>query len=188
MAHPRDRHAVPLIKRLLELKQHQHPIDVALHPSQPKRPPRPQLRADVVDHAAAGALGQGGDDGQVEIAKVDEQHKVRPIGGQALLEQSAHVEEMAEVTRRIDGPDTFTFVDQKIYDARQAVYDGKYDLAIRRTQDVLDLEPNNITALEIMGSSFFLMEEKSKAKAVWKKVLELDPQNRTVGEFLRQVP
>ena len=95
---------------------------------------------------------------------------------------------IAEVTRRPEGPEQFTFVDQKIYDARQAVYDGKYDLAIRRTQDVLDLEPNNITALEIMGSSFFLMEEKSKAKAVWKKVLELDPQNRTVGEFLRQVP
>ncbi|MBI5200821.1 MAG: hypothetical protein HY925_04460, partial [Elusimicrobia bacterium] len=69
-----------------------------------------------------------------------------------------------------------------------AVYDGKYDLAIRRTQDVLDLEPNNVTALEIMGSSFFLMEEKSKAKAVWKKVIELDPNNKTVGEFLRQVP
>ncbi|MBI4346146.1 MAG: UPF0164 family protein [Elusimicrobia bacterium] len=95
---------------------------------------------------------------------------------------------VAEVTRRPEGPEQFTFVDQKIYDARQAVYDGKYDLAIRRTQDVLDLEPNNITALEIMGSSFFLMEEKAKAKAVWKKVIELDPNNKTVAEFIKQVP
>lgn len=93
-----------------------------------------------------------------------------------------------ELTRRPEGPETFTFIDQKIYDARQAVYDGKYDLAIRRAQDVLDLEPANITALEIMGSAFFLMEEKSKAKAVWKRVLEIDPGNKVVGEFLRQIP
>ncbi len=92
----------------------------------------------------------------------------------------------AEVTRRIDGPETFTFVDQKLYDSRQAIYDGKYDLAIRRTQDVLDLEPNNITALEVMGSSFFLMEAKAKARAVWKRVLEIDPKNKVVAEFIKQ--
>jgi tetratricopeptide (TPR) repeat protein len=92
----------------------------------------------------------------------------------------------AEITRRVDGPETFTFVDQKLYDSRQAIYDGKYDLAIRRTQDVIDLEPTNVTALEIMGSAFFLMEEKSKAVAVWQRVLEIDPQNKIVGEFIRQ--
>ncbi|MBI4423955.1 MAG: hypothetical protein HY554_09525, partial [Elusimicrobia bacterium] len=95
---------------------------------------------------------------------------------------------IGDVTRRPEGPEQFTFVDQKVYDARQAVYDGKYDLAIRRTQDVLDLEPNNVTALEIMGSAFFLMEEKSKAKAVWRKVLEIDPNNKAVGDYLKQLP
>ncbi len=93
----------------------------------------------------------------------------------------------SEMTRKPEGPEQFTFVDQKIFDARQAVYDGKYDLAIRRTQDVLDLEPNNVTALEIMGSAFFLMEERAKAKAVWKKVLQIDPKNRVVREFLQQI-
>ncbi len=92
----------------------------------------------------------------------------------------------AEVTRRIDGPEIFTFVDQKLYDSRQAIYDGRYDLSIRRTQDVLDLEPNNITALEVMGSAFFLMEEKAKARAVWKRVLEIDPKNKVVAEFIKQ--
>jgi len=91
-----------------------------------------------------------------------------------------------EITR--SGPEMFTFVEQKLYDARQAIYDGKYDLAIRRTQDVLDLEPSNVTALEIMGSAFYLMEEKGKAKAVWKRVLEVDPKNRVVAEFMRQIP
>jgi tetratricopeptide (TPR) repeat protein len=101
-----------------------------------------------------------------------------------LVENEAGV---SEITRRIEGPEQFTFVDQKIYDARQAIYDGKYDLAIRRTQDVLDLEPNNVTALEIMGSAFFLMEDKEKAKTVWKRVLDIDPKNKTVGEFIKQI-
>ena len=91
-----------------------------------------------------------------------------------------------EITR--SGPDQFSFVDQKLYDARQAIYDGKYDLAVRRAQDVLDLESTNITALEVMGSAFYLMEEKEKAKTVWKHVLEIDPKNNVVGEFLRQIP
>ena len=101
-----------------------------------------------------------------------------------LVEREAGV---SELTRKIDGPDTFTFVDQKLYDARQAIYDGKYDLAVRRAQDILDLEPANVTALEIMGSSFFLMEEKAKAKAVWKRVLEIDPKNKVVAEFIKQI-
>ena len=95
---------------------------------------------------------------------------------------------VSELTRRVEGPTEFTFVDQKVYDSRQAIYDGKYDLAIRRTQDVLDLQPNNVTALEIMGSAFFLMEDKPKAKAVWKRVLEIDPKNKAVAEFLKQIP
>lgn len=100
-----------------------------------------------------------------------------------MVEKEAGV---SEITRPIEGPETFTFIDQKLYDARQAIYDGKYDLAIRRTQDILDLEPANVTALEIMGSAFFLMEEKSKARAVWRRVLELDPKNKVVAEFIQQ--
>lgn len=93
----------------------------------------------------------------------------------------------AEISRKVEGVEAFTFVDQKLYDGRQAIYDGKYDLAIRRMQDVLDLEPANVTALEIMGSAFFLMEEKGKARAVWQRVLEIDPKNQTVASFLKQL-
>ncbi|MBI4051362.1 MAG: PorV/PorQ family protein [Elusimicrobia bacterium] len=94
---------------------------------------------------------------------------------------------ISEITRKPEGPEIFTLVDQKIYDARQAIYDGKYDLAIRRAQDVVDLEPNNETAWEIMGSAFFLMDQKEKAKAIWKKVLEINPNNKVVQEFLKQL-
>ena len=101
-----------------------------------------------------------------------------------MVEKEAGV---AEVTRRMEGPEQFTWVDQKVFDARQSIYDGHYDAAVRRAQDVLDLEPNNVTALQIMGSAFFLMEQKDKAVAVWRRVLELDPNNRSVREFLQSI-
>jgi tetratricopeptide (TPR) repeat protein len=101
-----------------------------------------------------------------------------------MIEKEAGV---SELTRRPEGPEMFTLIDQKIYDARQAIYEGKYDVALRRAQDILDLEPNNETALEIMGSAFYLMDQKAKAKTVWEKVLEINPNNKMVKQFLEQL-
>jgi tetratricopeptide (TPR) repeat protein len=94
---------------------------------------------------------------------------------------------VADITRPLEGPEQFTFIDQKVFDARQSIYDGHYDAAVRRAQDVLDLEPNNVTALQIMGSAFFLMDQKEKAVAIWRRVLELDPNNAAVRQFLRSL-
>lgn len=111
-------------------------------------------------------------------------HDEKLLGLLNMIEKEAGV---SEITRRLEGPEQFTWVDQKVFDARQSIYDGHYDAAVRRAQDVLDLEPNNVTALEIMGSAFFLMEQKDKAVAVWRRVLELDPNNRSVREFLQSI-
>jgi len=101
-----------------------------------------------------------------------------------MIEKEANV---SEQTRKPEGPEIFTYIDQRTYDARQSIYDGKYDLAMKRAQDILDLEPNNETALEIMGSSFYLMDQKEKAKVMWEKVLEINPNNNIVKQFLKQV-
>ncbi|PKN01163.1 MAG: hypothetical protein CVU77_06720 [Elusimicrobia bacterium HGW-Elusimicrobia-1] len=81
----------------------------------------------------------------------------------------------------------FTIVDQKVFDSRQAIIDGKYDKALMRAQEILNLEPNHVTALEIMGSAFFMMDQPDKAKEVWMKVLEVDPTNKVVPQFLNQL-
>jgi len=81
----------------------------------------------------------------------------------------------------------WTIIDKKIYEAREDVLNGRYTDAIRKCQEILNLEPKNITALEIMGSAFFMMNEIEKAKNVWKKVLELDPTNRVVQQFLQEL-
>ncbi len=101
-----------------------------------------------------------------------------------MVEKEAGV---SELTRKPEGPEIFTYIDQRTYDARQAIYDGKYDLAMKRAQDILDLEPNNETALEIMGSAFYMMEQKEKAKVIWEKVLEINPNNKMIKNFLKQV-
>ena len=94
---------------------------------------------------------------------------------------------VSELTRKPEGPEIFTYIDQRTYDARQSIYDGKYDLAMKRAQDILDLEPDNETALEIMGSAFYLMDQKEKAKVIWEKVMEINPNNTMVKNFLKQV-
>ena len=101
-----------------------------------------------------------------------------------MIEKEAKV---SELTKKPEGPQIFTYIDQKTYDSRQAIYEGKYDLAMKRSQDILDLEPNNETALEIMGSAFYLMDQPDKARIIWERVLELNPNNRMVRKFLKQV-
>ncbi len=101
-----------------------------------------------------------------------------------MVEKEAGV---SELTRKPEGPQMFTYIDQRTYDARQAIYEGKYDQAMKRAQDILEVEPNNETALEIMGSAFYLMDQKDKAKVIWQKVLEIDPNNAMVKNFLKQV-
>ncbi|MCG2726194.1 MAG: PorV/PorQ family protein [Elusimicrobia bacterium] len=94
---------------------------------------------------------------------------------------------ISELTKKPEGPQIFTYIDQKTYDSRQAVYEGKYDLAMKRAQDILDIEPNNETALEIMGSAFYLMDQPDKARVTWERVLEINPNNKMVKKFLKQV-
>ena len=81
----------------------------------------------------------------------------------------------------------WTIIDQKIYEARQSIIDGRYADALRKSQEILNLEPQNVTALEIMGSSFYMMDQPDRAREVWTKVLEVDPTNRVIPQFLEQM-
>jgi len=100
------------------------------------------------------------------------------------LEQIAELNLTEQYKDEISG---WTIIDKKIYEAREDILNGRYTDAIRRTQEILNLEPKNITALEIMGSAFFMMNEPEKAKKVWTKVLELDPANKVIRQFLQEL-
>jgi tetratricopeptide (TPR) repeat protein len=85
------------------------------------------------------------------------------------------------------GPELFTPIDQKIFDARQAILEGRYDVAIKKCQDILDINPNDITALKIMGSAFFLLDDHIRARKLWTKILDIDPSDKEIPEFLKQL-
>ena len=72
----------------------------------------------------------------------------------------------------------FTIIDQKIYDARQAIIEGRYDQALMKCQEVINLEPENVTALEIMGSAFFMMDQPEQAKEIWIKLINKNNTNQ----------
>ncbi len=81
----------------------------------------------------------------------------------------------------------WTLVDQKLHDSLTAIYEGRYDVAITKCEQVLRIDPSNVTAIGRMGASFFLMGEKEKAITLWKRALELEPNNQTAIEYLRQL-
>jgi len=77
-----------------------------------------------------------------------------------------------------------SLVDQKLYNALNYFYEGKYDMTIREAQDVLRLEPNNALAYKRIGSAFFAMGQKDKARDAWRRSLEINPSDKTLKEFL----
>jgi len=81
----------------------------------------------------------------------------------------------------------WTLVDQKLHDALQAIYEGRYDVAINKCEQVLRIDPSNVTAIGRMGASFFLLGEKDKAITLWKRALELEPNNQAAIEYLKQL-
>lgn len=78
-----------------------------------------------------------------------------------------------------------TIIDQLLQDALDFIRTGRYIQAIATLQRVLQLEPGNIPALTRMGSAYWAMEKKDVAKKNWEKVLELDPNNKEVLEFMK---
>jgi len=97
------------------------------------------------------------------------------------------VEANMDKTEPPKGPELFSPIDQKVFDARQAILEGRYDVAIKKCQDILDVNPNDVTSLKIMGSAFFLLDDHTRARKLWNKVIELDPNDKEIPEFMKQL-
>ena len=78
-----------------------------------------------------------------------------------------------------------TIIDQLLQDALDFIRTGRYIQAIATLQRVLQLEPGNIPALTRMGSAYWAMDKKDVARKNWEKVIELDPNNKEVLEFMK---
>ncbi len=78
-----------------------------------------------------------------------------------------------------------TIIDQLLQDALDFIRTGRYIQAIATLQRVLQLEPGNIPALTRMGSAYWAMDKKDIARKNWERVLELDPNNKEVLQFMK---
>ncbi len=91
-------HAAVAIKLLLERKDHQRLVDVLAQELHPPLPPRPELRADVIDHRNA-ALAHLTGHAPVERGRVDHDRNIGPPlvrGANQFLVETEDFRKMAE--------------------------------------------------------------------------------------------
>ncbi|MEW6556687.1 MAG: tetratricopeptide repeat protein [Elusimicrobiota bacterium] len=81
-----------------------------------------------------------------------------------------------------------TLVDKKLQQALENIYAGKYVQAIAECNTVLELEEDNVTALQRLGSAYFAIGDVEKARAAWRTALKYDPNNPQILEFLQEKP
>jgi len=77
-------------------------------------------------------------------------------------------------------------IDQKLYRALNYLYDNKYDMAVNECKVVLDVEPDNVTALTRMGSAYYILGQESKALELWARALKLNPDNEELSNFIQE--
>ena len=76
----------------------------------------------------------------------------------------------------------WTLVDQKLHDALQAIYEGRYDVAIQKCDEVLRIEPSNVIAIGRMGAAFFFTGSMRSVQAL---MMELVTEQQRSGVRMR---
>jgi len=140
------------------------------------------LRKGIANHIAP--------DGDPEVAIVAATYGVQmePENNQikAILDylQRQHLS-VLQAMGRIDNE--MNVLDQYLFVALNDIYEGRYDLAIRKCKVVLGLQSGNVLALKRLGSAYFALGDKKKAKATWTRALELSPGDSELKGFISQV-
>jgi tetratricopeptide (TPR) repeat protein len=97
--------------------------------------------------------------------------------------ESKHI----SIIRTMEPPvEDMNMIEQYLFASLNHIYEGRYDLSIQECSIVLELEPKNVLALKRLGSAYFAMGRKSKARQSWKKALKLAPRDSELKEFIRQ--
>jgi len=78
-------------------------------------------------------------------------------------------------------------LDQYLFAGLNHIYEGRYDLAIQECTIVIDLQPKNILAWKRLGSAYYAIGKKDKAKETWEKALKIAPDDAELKQFIRQI-
>ncbi len=63
-------------------------------------------------------------------------------------------------------------------------YLGEYALAIDECNKVLEIDPENVTALKRLGSIYYVRGDKRKALEYWSKAIKFEPNNKELQKFI----
>ncbi|MDE2292008.1 MAG: tetratricopeptide repeat protein [Elusimicrobia bacterium] len=78
-------------------------------------------------------------------------------------------------------------LEYKRFVALNMIYDGKYADAIRVLQRVVRLDPEDAVALQRLGSAYFALKQKDKARELWSRASALRPDDEQLKVFLTRV-
>jgi tetratricopeptide (TPR) repeat protein len=76
------------------------------------------------------------------------------------------------------------FLEYKHTVALHQIYDGKYHTAVLTLNEILALEPGDLTALKRLGSAYYSLGRMDEARTAWTAAIALAPQDRTLRRFL----
>jgi tetratricopeptide (TPR) repeat protein len=71
--------------------------------------------------------------------------------------------------------------------AIQAALSANWEQAVTLNQQILDVEPNNIDALNRAGRAYFELGNYSESKKHYHKALKCDPYNQIASKFLKRI-
>lgn len=74
---------------------------------------------------------------------------------------------------------------EKLKKAAGAFYAQRFDMAVRECEEALLLDGRNALAWTRLGSSYFAMGDKVRARSAYEKALEIKPDDKITYEFMR---
>jgi len=78
-------------------------------------------------------------------------------------------------------------IDQYLFAALNHIYEGRYDLAIQECTIVVELQPRNVLAWKRLGSGYYAIGKKDKARESWERALKIAPDDAELKQFIKQV-
>ena len=78
-------------------------------------------------------------------------------------------------------------LEYKRFLALNYIYDGKYGQAAQVLEKVVALDPEDVTALKRLGSAYYALKDKAKARGLWQRAISLKPDDRQLKDFLSRV-
>jgi len=78
-------------------------------------------------------------------------------------------------------------IDQYLFAALNHIYEGRYDLAIQECTIVIELQPTNILGWKRLGSGYYAIGKKDKARETWERALKFAPDDAELKQFIKSI-